>query len=173
MDTISRENNSMLPVGGIIVGVIALLLGGFAAIKVSGLSKTVADNQASVDSKLSSVESQASAASAAADKAGKDVKALRDTTQEAFNTVGPELARLQGAITKIEEAQKKPAPVADKKGGGGPVVAAPGEYIIKAGDTFAKIARAQGVTIADMTAVNPGVSSSALKVGQKIKLPKK
>ena len=32
MDTISRENNSMLPVGGIIVGVIALLLGGYSAI---------------------------------------------------------------------------------------------------------------------------------------------
>ena len=30
MDTISRENNSMLPVGAIIVGVIALLLGGYA-----------------------------------------------------------------------------------------------------------------------------------------------
>ncbi len=170
MDTISRENNSMLPVGGIIVGVIALLLGAFAAVKVSSLQKTVADHQPKIE-KIDGIESQASAAAAAADKAAKDVKQLRDTTQEAFNTVGPELARLQGAITKIEETQKKPV-VADKKGGA-PAVAGPGEYVIKAGDTFAKIARAQGVSLADMATVNPGVDSSKLKVGQKIKLPKK
>ena len=43
MDTISRENNSMLPVGGIIVGVIALLLGGYAAISLSKVNKALAD----------------------------------------------------------------------------------------------------------------------------------
>jgi LysM repeat protein len=52
-------------------------------------------------------------------------------------------------------------------------VAGPDEYIVKAGDTFAKIARAHGCSIADIAAVNPGVDSSKLKVGQKIKLPMK
>jgi len=56
---------------------------------------------------------------------------------------------------------------------GEPVVAGPDEYVVKAGDSFAKIARAHGCSIADITAVNPGVSSSSLKIGQKIKLPKK
>ena len=52
-------------------------------------------------------------------------------------------------------------------------VLGPGEYVIKPGDTFAKIARANGFSPADVSAVNPGVDSSKLKVGQKIKLPKK
>ena len=57
--------------------------------------------------------------------------------------------------------------------GGAPAVAGPDEYIIKAGDTFAKIARAHGTTIDAMQQVNPGVDSSKLKIGQKIKMPKK
>ena len=52
-------------------------------------------------------------------------------------------------------------------------MAGPDEYIIKAGATFAKIARAQGTTIDAMQQVNPGVDSRSLKIGQKIKLPKK
>ena len=45
MDTISRENNSMLPVGAIIVGVIGLLLGGYSAIKLSSVNRTLAENE--------------------------------------------------------------------------------------------------------------------------------
>ncbi len=171
MDTISRENNSMLPVGGIIVGVIGLLLGGFALVQASKANKAVAGLQPKIE-KIDGIESQASSAAAAADKTAKDLKALRDTTQEAFNTVGPELARLQGAVTKLEEAQKKPVP-APSGAKSGPAVAGPGEYVIKPQDSFAKIARAQGVSIADLQTVNPGVNSANLKVGQKIKLPAK
>ncbi|MBI4624790.1 MAG: LysM peptidoglycan-binding domain-containing protein [Verrucomicrobia bacterium] len=171
MDTISRENNSMLPVGGIIVGAIGLLLGGLALVQVSKVNKTVAEHQLKVD-KVDAIEGQAGAAAAAAEKAKNDVAALQRSTQTAFDTVGPELARLSGALTKLEEAAKKPAAVA-AKGGGGPVVAGPGEYVIKGGDTFSKIATAQGLRPADIAAVNPGVDSSKLKVGQKIKLPKK
>ena len=170
MDTISRENNSMLPVGGIIVGVIGLLLGGYSAISLSKVNKTLADHQVKID-KVDGIESQAQAAGATADKAKNDVAALQRSTQTAFDTVGPALAGLREDITKIQEAAKKPAPTA--KGGGGPVVAGPGEYVIKGGDTFAKIAKAQGVSPADLATVNPGVDSSKLKVGQKIKLPKK
>ena len=171
MDTISRENNSMLPVGGIIVGVIGLLLGGYAAISLSKVNKTLADHQVKID-KVDNVESQAAAAAATADKAKNDIAALQRSTQTAFDTVGPALASLREDITKIQEAAKKPA-APGKKGSGEPVVAGPGEYVVKAGDTFAKIARAHGVSPADVAAVNPGVDSGKLKVGQKIKLPKK
>ena len=160
----------MLPVGGIIVGVIGLLLGGYSAISLSKVNKTLADHQVKID-KVDGIESQAQAAGATADKAKNDIAALQRSTQTAFDTVGPALAGLREDITKIQEAAKKPAPSA--KGGGGPVVAGPGEYVVKAGDTFAKIARAQGVSASDLAAVNSGVDSSKLKVGQKIKLPKK
>jgi LysM repeat protein len=171
MDTISRENNSMLPVGGVIVGVLALIVGGYGAIKASSLQKIVASHQEKVD-KIDGLESQLGSMSAASDKATKDIGSLSRTTQEAFNTVAADLANIHASIVKIEEAQKKP--VASGKAPRGEVVAGPGEYVIKAGDTFAKIGRAHGgFTGGEVAAVNPGVEPSKLKVGQKIKLPAK
>ena len=170
MDTISRENNSMLPVGGIIVGVIGMLLGGIALLQISKVNKTLLDHQVKID-KVDAIEGQAAAAGAAADKAKNDVAALQRSTQTAFDTVGPALATLREDITKIQEAAKKPAPVATK--GGAPAVAGPGEYVVKAGDSGAKIARANGVSLSDLQTVNPSVNWTGLKPGQKIKLPKK
>jgi len=171
MDTISRENNSMLPVGGVIVGVLALIVGGYGAIKASSLQKTVASHQEKVD-KVDGIESQLGTVSAASDKATKDISSLSRTTQEAFNTVAADLANIHASIVKIEEALKKPAAVG--KGPRGEVVAGPGEYVIKSGDTFAKIGRAHGgFTGSEVAAVNPGVDPSKLHVGQKIKLPAK
>lgn len=171
MDTISRENTSMLPVAGIVVGVLSLLVGGYAAIKASSLQKTVATHEEKV-AKIDSLEAQVNSVSAAADKTAKDVNSLSRTTQEAFNTVSQMIGDANGKIAKLEEAQKKPAAVA-KGHGGEPVVAGPGEYVIKGGDTGAKIARAQGYSLSDLMAVNPGVDWSKLKVGQKIKVPQK
>ena len=82
------------------------------------------------------------------------------------------LGTFSARLDKIEEASKKAAAAPAAKGGG-PVVAGPGEYVIQAGDTFTKIAKAKGVSVADLQAVNAGVNSSSLKVGQKIKLPVK
>jgi LysM repeat protein len=174
MDTISRENNSMLPVAGVIVGVLALLVGAYAAIKVSSLNKTVVTHEEKIG-KIDGLESQVGSASSSADKAARDINSLNRSTQEAFNTVAASLGNIQASITKLEESQKRPAPAAAaaKAASQGPVVAGPDEYVIKSGDNFSKIARSEGVSVADLQAVNPGVSSSTLKIGQKIKLPKK
>src|SRR5437868_5302057 len=107
MDTISRENNSMLPVGGIIVGVIGLLLGGYSAISLSKVNKTLADHQVKVD-KVDAIEAQAAAAGQAAEKGKADLASLTRTTQDAFNQVGPALAALREDVTKIQDAMKKP-----------------------------------------------------------------
>lgn len=173
MDTISRENNSMLPVAGIVVGVLSLLVGGYAAIKASSLQKAVAAQEEKV-AKIDGLEGQIGSIQTGIDKASRDISSLSRTTQEAFNTVAADLGNIHASITKIEEAQKKPAPAAAAKGGSKePVVAGPDEYVIKGGDTGAKIARAQGISLPDLIAVNPGVNWNGLKVGQKIKLPKK
>jgi len=171
MDTISRENNSMLPVAGVVVGVLSLLIGGYALVKVSSLQKQVATHEEKV-SKIDGIESTVNSASAAADKAARDITSLNRSTQDAFNTVAASLGTIQASVTKLEESQKKPAAAA-AKGSKEPAVAGPGEYIVKGGDTGAKIARAQGVTLADLISVNPGVDWTKLKVGQKVKLPQK
>ena len=172
MDTISRENNSMLPVGGIIVGVVALLLGGYAAMSLSKVNKTLAAQEEKV-AKVDAIEAQVASAAAAADKASKDLAGLTRSTQDAFNQVGGELAKQSAAITKLEESAKKPVAAAGKKGSGEPAVAGSGEYVVKAGDTGTKIAKANGVNHADLLSVNPGVNWTKLKVGDKVKLPKK
>jgi LysM repeat protein len=174
MDTISRENNSMLPVGGIIVGVIALLLGGYATITLSKVNKTL-DEQKEKVAKIDAVEAAANSAAEAAGKAGKQVTDLRNQTQDGFNTMGKFIQDAQTSITKLEEAAKAkaaPPPVAGKNTKKGePVTASPGEYVVKSGDTGMKIATANHVSVTDLQAVNPGVNWTKLKVGDKIKLP--
>jgi LysM repeat protein len=45
------------------------------------------------------------------------------------------------------------------------------QYVtVKKGDTFGSIAAATGTTVAAIEALNPGVSSNALQVGQKIRV---
>jgi LysM repeat protein len=172
MDTISRDNNtSYLPVAGVIVGLVALVLSAVALVKVSSANKTLAAHEDKV-SKIDNIESTANTAAGTADKAAKNVDSLAQQTQKAVNDLGNMILEANGKITKLEESQKRPAAAAAGKSSG-PVVAGPGEYVIKGGDTLAKVARAQGVSLADLSAVNPGVDSSKLKVGQKIKLPKK
>jgi LysM repeat protein len=174
MDTISRENNSMLPVGAVIVGVIALLLGGYAAISVSKANRAIADQQAKLE-RLEALETRVDNAAQQAGNAVKNVQDLTRSTQNAFNDIGPLIGSLQVSVNKLEEAAKKPAPApaAAAKKGSEPAVAGPGEYVVKAGDSGMKIATANGVSISDLQAVNPGVNWNRITPGQKLKLPKK
>lgn len=177
MDTISRENNSsMLPVGGIIVGVIGLLLGGYAAISLSKVNKTLTEMQPkleTVESSVASAQSAASTAASTAEKASRDIKTLEAGTQDAVTKISNYLGEYSQRLTKLEEAAKKaPAPVANNtKKGGAPVTAGPGEYLVQSGESGAKIARDHGVSLADLQAVNPGVNWNKMSVGQKLKLP--
>ncbi len=172
MDTISRDNNtSYLPVAGVIVGLVALVLSAVALVKVSSANKTLAEHADKV-AKIDAIESTANTAAGTADRAAKNVDSLAQQTQKAVTDIGNMILEANGKIAKIEEGQKKPAAAAGKSSG--PVVAGPGEYIVKAGDTSGtKIAKAVGVSIGDLQAVNPGVNWSHLSIGQKLKLPKK
>ena len=175
MDTISRENNSYLPIAGVIVGVLAIVLSAVALAKISSVKKSV-DDLAPLAAKVDDADGKATGAAAAADKANASVNKLASDTQAAFTSVAQEMGNIRGEITKVQESAKA-APVKAVKGEKGapkePAVAGPDEYVIKSGDTFAKIARANGTTLADIVAVNPGVNAAKLHVGQKIKLPAK
>jgi LysM repeat protein len=91
-------------------------------------------------------------------------------TQAAVNQLGTELATLDEKVKHIEEAHVAKAAKGPK---GEPAVAGPGEYIVKPGDTGSKIARANGCSLSDLESVNPGVSWTHLKVGEKLKLPER
>lgn len=181
MDTISRENNSYLPVAAVIVGVLALVLSGVALAKISSAKKEIAEQQvAPLSLKLEEIDgvarNAASTASTAADRANNaasGIASLQRSTQDAFTQVAQELGNVRGEIAKVQEGRVAPKAAANGTKAAGPAVAGPDEYVVKGGDTGYKIATANGVSVADLQAVNPGVSWTGLKVGQKIKLPAK
>jgi LysM repeat protein len=94
--------------------------------------------------------------------------------------MGNDLIEIHASIAKLQEAAK-PAPKLAKAPKSGPAaegsapgtVSSDGTYTIKSGDSLAKIARANGVSLSDLEAANPGVDPKRLKVGQKINLPTK
>ena len=175
MDTISRENNSYLPVAGVIVGVLALILSGVALAKVSSAKKEIsASVQAEIGPRLDEVSTEARNAGTAAEGARGASNKLASEVNTAFQQVATEIGSIRGELVKIQETKTvKAAPGAAAGGSKEPAVAGPGEYVIKAGDTGAKISRSQGVSLGDLQTVNPGTNWTALKVGQKIKLPAK
>jgi hypothetical protein len=139
MDTISRENNSMLPIGGIIVGALALILGLYLLTAVSKVKTQLADQ----DAKMTDISAQVSNAASKTDLTSQ-IAGLQKSTQDAFNVVGNDLATIKGDVNALKEAAaKRAAPAAAKGGPKEPVVAGPGEYVIKSGDTLAKVARGE------------------------------
>lgn len=174
MDTISRENNSILPIAGVLVGVLALLLSGVALVKLSSANRAIDGLKESM-TKLDAVEAEARSATnaaeqakSAADNANRGISSLQSSSNQAFQSVAVELGNLKAELEKIHAPK-----AAAGKGEKAPAVAGEGEYIVKAGDTGMKIAKANGVSVEDLKSVNPGVNWSGLKVGQKVKLPKK
>ncbi len=99
--------------------------------------------------------------------------------QNALNQVGEQIGAMRGQIAKIEEAQKaRPVAAAPGAKGGAAAVAtgvlnADGTYTVASGDTVAKVARKFAVKIDAIEAENPGLDPARLKVGQKIRIPKK
>jgi LysM repeat protein len=175
MDTLSRDSNgsgSILPLVGVIAGGLALVLSITALFKLSTLQKAVAAHDAEI-AKIATLESDVRAT---ATKADADVKSLRAGIQTTFDQVGAEIGTINAKIAKIEEAQKARAAAPAGKGGAAAptgVLNADGTYTIGSGDTLAKVARKFAVKLDAIEAENPGLDPAKLKVGQKIRIPKK
>ena len=172
MDTISRENNSMLPIVGVIAGAVALLLGVYTAVKTSHIQATLTAHEEKL-AKIDDLSGQVTALATSTDKANKDIATLTSQTQNAVTAIGNELGTMQASIKTLEESAKRPAASGKGVKGGGPVVAGPGEYVVVAGDSGMKIAKKNGCSLHDLEAVNPGVKWSGLHPGMKLKLPSK
>ena len=170
MDTISRENNSMLPLGGVIVGVVALIVGAIAVISLQNVKKQLGDHAEKL-SHLDDIAAQATSANSKVDALGTKVDGWIPQVQANFNQVATLYAGVKSDIQKLQDASNRPSHGKGAKGE--PAVAGPGEYIVKHGDTSGKIARANGVSRSDLLEVNPGVNWSKLHPGQKLKLPEK
>lgn len=177
MDTLSRDSSSssssIMPLAGVILGVIALLLGIFTMVKANKIEKTVIAQGDEV-AKIGTLENEVRAS---ASKTDTDLKNLRDGIQNALTQVGNEIGALRAQVTKVEEEmKKKPAPAAATKAGAKGAAAtgvrnADGTYTVAAGDNLSKIARKFGTSVDAIESENPGISSTSLKIGQKVRLP--
>jgi LysM repeat protein len=167
MDTISRDSSSSyLPVAGVIVGVVALVVAAAALFKANSVGKRVPED---LPDQLASLKTNSDTAAAAADKAGKDIVTLKNSIQSAFDSIGPEIGNMKASIAKLEEAAKARTAAPRAAKGGEAVVAGPGEYVVKPGDTGMKISKATGVSLSQLEAANPGIDWRRLRVGQLIK----
>lgn len=174
MDTLSRDSSSsssVLPLVGVIAGALGLILAIVALVKLSTLQKTVAEHGLEIP-KIATIEGDLRTATT---KTENDLRGLREGVQNALTQVGTEIGTLRAQITKVEEAQKAKAAPAGKAGGAAPtgVLNADGTYSIAPGDTLAKVARKFAVKLDAIEAENPGLDPAKLKVGQKIRIPKK
>jgi len=174
MDTISsRETNTnFLPMVAVAVGAVALILAIVALVKMTGVSKDINELKG-VSARVESLESQTNQFGQAINDTKSYAATNFQATNNAFGKVSDELNTIKTRLDKVEAARVAPAGHA-ASGARGPVVAGPGEYIVKAGDASgAIIARNNGVNLADLMAVNPGVDWRRLHIGQKLKLPAK
>lgn len=74
---------------------------------------------------------------------------------------------ISGKIAKMQVAQPEP------KAKSAPAVQGPYlEYTVQSGDTLSLIAQAFNTSVAKIKAMNPKVNANALRIGQKIKVPK-
>lgn len=174
MDTLSRDSSSsssnIVPMIGAFTGVIGLLLAVVALVQLSTVKKTLAAHGDEI-AKIAALETEVRSQGA---KVDGDMKNLRDGVQNALNQVGTEIGAIRAQLTKMEEAMKKPAPVAGGKGGKAAptgVKNADGTYTVAAGDGLSKIARKFGTSVDAILAENPGLNPTKLHIGQKIKLP--
>lgn len=178
MDTLSRDSssssNNILPMVAIAIGGIGLLIGVFGMVKATKLEKIVATH----GEELLKIETIRGEVQTLTTKVDTDLRNLRDGVQSALTQVSTEIGSIRGQITKLEEAAKKPAPVAAPGKGGAAAVAtgtvdANGNYTVGPGDTINKIAKKFATKPDSIEAENPGLNPTKLRVGQKIKIPRK
>jgi LysM repeat protein len=163
----------------VLVGVIALIVGSIALVKASGASKAIAADSDEI-AKIDTIESTANSAAQVAQTANSSISKLNDSLRGDFDQITTKFGSIDASIAKLQEVAK-PAPRAAKASKSAPAgegsapgtVSSDGTYTVKSGDSLAKIARANGVSLADIKAANPDVDPKHLKIGQKINLPTK
>ncbi len=83
--------------------------------------------------------------------------ALRHGSSQPVATTRPPIAATTTAARTTTAPKRKPGAKA-------------AYYVVQAGDTFGTIAAKSGITVAEIEQLNPGVASTSLHVGQKIRV---
>ena len=163
-------NLMTLVAGG--VAVVALIVAVVAANSASKAGRASADLKRQFDRMTVSLETMP--------QMDARVGACEQGLRSLGNEVGGYLNNLQAQINKLRAPPPAPTPASTPPAGGGtagpagtPAPAGYIEYTIKERDMVSRVAAAHGVKLADLIKANPGVDLDRVKVGQKIRIPKK
>lgn len=177
-DSLNTGGENKLPlfigIGAIAIALLALLF----AFKARGDAKALTEKLANFDpasvatkAELSALSNSSAKASDIQEVAG-NLKAFQDTVTVNFDRLALGVNEQNKVIAGLTHKGSSTAPAAAKPGAAAPTVGA-GEYAVKKGDTFRKIATASGVSLSELIKANPGVDASKIKIGQIIKVPAK
>ena len=197
-ETSVKTPGFFLPIAIALVGVVLGIIAIYLAVSGSGAMKDdlmlklteATDKVSQYETRISELEERVRISVEATNTASMKARSLEEAitklaqqTQNVVNQLGKEIADLKTGGRRSASASTTSTTAAAPSSGSAetpaaagstPQAAASGEtYIVKSGDTFTKIARILGVTIADIEKANPNVSSNRLQVGQKLNVPAK
>ena len=196
-ETSVKTPGFFLPIAIALVGVVLGIIAIYLAVSGSGAMKDdlmlklteATDKVSQYETRISELEERVRISVEATNTASMKARSLEEAitklaqqTQNVVNQLGKEIADLKTGGRSASTSRTSTTAAAPSSGsaetpaaaGSTPQAAASGEtYIVKSGDTFTKIARILGVTIADIEKANPNVSSNRLQVGQKLNVPAK
>lgn len=175
----------------IVLGGAGLYFGLTANQQIAPLSESISEGSSSaarIDKQLSSLETRLAEVSAKNNELAKTVDRLRVYGSQSellakqaaagVQSNREELVKLAGKMQEIATAgAPRPSPAAvssGSDGGGEAPVAATGSastYLIKSGDTFAKIASQKGISLDALLEANPEADPRRLRIGQQINIP--
>ncbi len=187
MDTPSK-NGSYVVIAACILAGISLILAIVSISRVSSLKESLGGN-GDLSARLDAVETAANKASADAKKAtsrtsnlSKDVQQALDDVSSEMGTLRTELNRLtiqaNGGSSRRTTSTPAPAPTStsstsdkETESPAATSTGSGGTYTIQSGDTFARIAAQNGISLQSLMDANPGVDPRRLRVGQRVIIP--
>ncbi len=198
-DTSVKTPGFFLPIAIALVGVVLGAVAIYLAVSGSGEMKDDITRQlkeatnkvATYDQRLADLEERVRIASEANNTTMMKARSLEEgvvklvsQTQTVLNQLAGEIAALKtggqaqatataAAPARATETAAEPTATAAAEQPAAPAPTQGDTYVVKAGDTFTKIARSLGVSVEAVEKANPNVSSNRLQVGQKINVPAK
>jgi LysM repeat protein len=130
-----------------------------------------------LESHIADVEQRIGAMPEEFQKVNNRIFNLSQSIEGSIGAARAEVASIRDEIVAMKAPPAPPPPPILEAAPEGPSTDSPdaassgGQYVIKSGDTYGKIAKAQGTTISKLQQANPGVDPAKLKIGQKINLP--
>ena len=160
INTISSSSN--LP--SIILAVLALVGVGLGG---AGLHSSLSNRDA-----VAAVKAKMETDLAGAAQLGSDVSLLNSRTHSAFTSLSRDVASLREQVSNsMARATSPKAPVSVKKGEEARPLDPNGTYHkIRPGDFLARVAKQYGTTVEAIEALNPGIDSKHMKLGQKVRV---